>query len=410
MHMKFKAILIAVLITAYSFAQAQVSRDGFEKAVDFLNCKTVEMTLSNDPISLSQYQQQCPCDVSNYNQISQFLTGVGKFDVTIALSKEVETLKSTFKANWSKDDVIVYLSENIFNDEAKFQKIAAFAKKRNGKSEFEEYKVNLKSGLSRILVDTPIKNEVGEQSELESRVSDLELNQRNIKNEKGWFEGITFQIDIFSILISLVLSIVILFIVIRNFSNEESELSEKVRAYVKQKISEATFNKVSPNSHNNSNEIRDLYKRIEYLEQHIKILTDKINGINTSIQPAYTPPKAEKLDIELPEVKGETFYLSTPNSDGSFNDSSASTNYKEGASIYRFTKISSSRAKFQIDEREASIKLALQYPDKNIDPVCDAENAFNPKAKTIITTGVGEAELVGDKWIKNNKAKIRYGN
>lgn len=407
MHMKFKTILIAVLITAYSLAQAQVSRDGFDKAVDFLNCKTVEMTLAKEVVS--QYQQKCPCEVSNYNQIIEFIIGVGNLDATLALSKEIETLKNSFNSNWSKDEVIVFLSERIFNDEAKFQKIAAFAKKRFGKPEFDEYKVNLKSDLNRILVDVPKQKDAEAQSSLESRVSDIEQNQRNINNNKGWFDGITFQIDIFSILISLVLSIVILFMVLRSFINEESEISEKVRAYVKLKIDEATSNKVRHNSHDNSNKTRDLYNRIEDLEQHIKILTDKINGINTSIQPVYTPPK-EKLDIERPEVKGETFYLSTPNSDGSFNDSSASVNYKEGASIYRFTKKSSSRAMFQIDERDASIKLALQYPDKNIDPVCDAENAFNPKAKTIITTGAGEAELVGDKWIKNNKAKIRYGN
>lgn len=406
--MKLKTILIAVLIAAYSLAQAQVSRDGFDKAVDFLNCKTVEMTLSNDV--LSQYQQQCSCEVSNYNNISQFLIGIGKLDATIALSKEVETLKNTFKANWTKDEVIVFLGETIFNDKTKYQKIFAFAEKRNGKPEFEEYKTIVRNGLSKILVDIPIQKEIDEQLTLESRLSNLELNQRNINKDKSWFDGITFQIDILSILISLGLSLIILFIVLRNFSNEESEKSERLRAYVKQKISEASFNKVSPSQQTKPSEIKDLYNRIEYLENHIKILTDKINGINNSIQAVYTQPKAQKLDIELPEIKGEIFYLSTPNSDGSFNDSSASTNYKEGASIYRFTKTSSNRAKFQIDEREASIKLALQFPDRNIKPVCDAENAFDPQSKTIITTGVGEAELVGDKWINYKKAKIRYEN
>jgi hypothetical protein len=406
--MKLKTILIAVLIAAYSLAQAQVSRDGFDKAVDFLNCKTVEMTLSNDV--LSQYQQQCSCEVSNYNNISQFLIGIGKLDATIALSKEVETLKNTFKANWTKDEVIVFLGETIFNDKTKYQKIFAFAEKRNGKPEFEEYKTIVRNGLSKILVDIPIQKEIDEQLTLESRLSNLELNQRNINKDKSWFDGITFQIDILSILISLGLSLIILFIVLRNFSNEESEKLERLRAYVKQKISEASFNKVSPSQQTKPSEIKDLYNRIEYLENHIKILTDKINGINNSIQAVYTQPKAQKLDIELPEIKGEIFYLSTPNSDGSFNDSSASTNYKEGASIYRFTKTSSNRAKFQIDEREASIKLALQFPDRNIKPVCDAENAFDPQSKTIITTGVGEAELVGDKWINYKKAKIRYEN
>ena len=53
------------------------------------------------------------------------------------------------------------------------------------------------------------------------------------------------------------------------------------------------------------------------------------------------------------------------------------------------------KAEFQIDERESSVKLALQYPDKNIDPVCEALNAFNPRARTIVTVegGMGEVEL-----------------
>ena len=65
-------------------------------------------------------------------------------------------------------------------------------------------------------------------------------------------------------------------------------------------------------------------------------------------------------------------------------------------------------AKFQIDEKETSIKLALQYPDKNIDPVCDAENAFNPRANRISTIKMGEAELQNGKWIIISKAVIRY--
>jgi hypothetical protein len=136
----------------------------------------------------------------------------------------------------------------------------------------------------------------------------------------------------------------------------------------------------------------------------IKMMTDKNISLKNSIQSPYDQKEPDEID------KVEIFYLSTPNADGSFNERSASATYREGASIYRFTRTSINRARFQLDEREASIKLALQYPDRNIDPVCDAENAFNPKAKTIITNSAGEAELVGDKWFKNKKAKIRYGN
>jgi hypothetical protein len=103
--------------------------------------------------------------------------------------------------------------------------------------------------------------------------------------------------------------------------------------------------------------------------------------------------------------------LSIPNPDGSFNASSASSFYKDGASVYRFeinNRLSPSRAKFQIDEKEASIKLALPFPHKSIEPVCEALNAHDPMAKTIVTEEPGEVVLEGNKWKLTRKAKIRY--
>ena len=110
----------------------------------------------------------------------------------------------------------------------------------------------------------------------------------------------------------------------------------------------------------------------------------------------------------LGSPKYEIFYLSTPNEDGSFNEKSAQSTYKEGASIYKFTKLSSINAEFQIAENESSVKLALQYPDKNIDRVCEANNAFNPNANRIVTIESGRALLEGDRWKLTKKAQIKY--
>ncbi|WP_373511608.1 hypothetical protein [Persicitalea sp.] len=115
------------------------------------------------------------------------------------------------------------------------------------------------------------------------------------------------------------------------------------------------------------------------------------------------------MPAPTPEKTVHNFYLSTPNSDGSFNNSSANPAYKEGASIYKFQNTKDNHAKFKIDENDASVKLALAYPDKNIDPVCDALNAFDPKARRIFTVEPGIAELAGDnKWKVITKARIRY--
>jgi HAMP domain-containing protein len=120
--------------------------------------------------------------------------------------------------------------------------------------------------------------------------------------------------------------------------------------------------------------------------------------------------KAESILDTREEARHEVFYLSVPAEDGSFKAAYASSLYREGASIYKFTRTSRCEADFQIDDRESSIKSALEFPDRTIDLVCEAENAFNPKATRIFTSrdGVGKAKLVEDKWVVTRKARIRY--
>ena len=131
-----------------------------------------------------------------------------------------------------------------------------------------------------------------------------------------------------------------------------------------------------------------------------------------SIELPVERPELETM-IEKPEPdEVKVFYLSTPNSNGSFNASSANPVYRIGASIYRFEKTGTNTATFRIDERETSLKLALQYPERNIDPVCETSGKFNPNARKIITEPgkEGQALLEGDKWVVKSKAKISYGS
>lgn len=157
-------------------------------------------------------------------------------------------------------------------------------------------------------------------------------------------------------------------------------------------------------------EIQQHLSKIKRLEDNVKQITNDLIQINTNKElskgNSFGVQRIVKTEPEKPIE--DIFYLSMPNSDGSFNESSSQINYKEGASIYKLSKSSGSKAKFWIDERENSIKLALQFPDKNIDPVCEAQNALNIKATKITTDSLGEVELIGDKWVLIRKAKISY--
>jgi len=409
--MKRKIVLLFTALFLIGFAKAQVSKESYEKAVDFLNCKTVELSLKDDK-NLLEFQKKCPCGTTNYNQINQFLTSV-KLDATISLSNEVEGLKKSFKENLKKDDVITFLSESVFTDKTKYQKISAFADKRKGKLEFDNYKASLKTDLANTLTESvPLETVTSSntnipQPNLEDRISELENKINTKKEDNGILGGFADYLILFSIL----LSVIALFLSFRKQSENDNEVSNEIKSYIRKKIDETNWNRSTPNNNVSSVELRDANNRIRYLEEDIKKLNDRIEAIksgssntNQTTQPIYQETK--------PDVKTETFFLSTPNADGSFNESSESSIYKEGATIYRFTKIGSNRAKFQIDEKDASARLALQYPDKNIDPVCDAVNAFNPKATRITTVEQGEAELQNGKWVvdRNKKAKIKYEN
>lgn len=232
--------------------------------------------------------------------------------------------------------------------------------------------------------------------------------QTSQEMKTSWFSGITSQIIVVALLISLIFSFLTLFLVSNFF--KDSEVSNNIKNYVKRKIDEANWNKSTTYNNVSKSDLQDVYKRITDLDIQIEQIKKQLNTSDPVSSYTAQTIQTTYQEAKQPEVRQETFFLSSPNSDGSFDESSASSIYKEGATIYRFTKIGNNKANFKIDEKEASIKLALQYRDKRIDPVCDAVNAFNPKATRIVTEQQGEAELQNGKWIINNKAKIRYEN
>ncbi|MCG9900885.1 MAG: hypothetical protein MH132_12845 [Hydrotalea sp.] len=410
-----KILLLFTALYFFGIIQAQISKESYEKAVDFLNCRTVELSLKDDK-NISEFQMKCPCETTDYAQINQFLTSF-KIDKTLSLSNEVESLKKVYKENWRKDEVVKFLSEHIFSDKVKYKAIFSFAEKRKGKPEFEAYKKNLKVNFPNILNENnpqqnlEYSNISSEVSRLQNKVETLELNQKSAKVNKGLLGGLSDYL----IIISILFGVIAIILSLRKRVSYEDLMPEILKSErLRQLIhDQSRFGSAVPSSESfNSQELRDAKKQIKELEsqvENIKAQLKPSNPISSNIalntQPSYQESKQ-------PEVKSESFFLSTPNSDGSFNESSASSFYKDGATIYRFTKIANNRAKFQIDEKDASARLALQYPDKNIDPVCDATNAFNPRATRITTVEQGEAELQNGKWVvdRNKKAKIRYEN
>jgi hypothetical protein len=206
--MKQKIALLFTALFLIGFAKAQLSKKSYEKSVDFLNCKTVELSLKEDK-NLLEFQKKCPCATTTYTQINQFLTSV-KLDATVSLSNEVEGLKKSFKENLKKDDVITFLSESVFTDKTKYQKISAFADKRKGKLEFDKYKASLKTDLANTLEESvPLETGTSTntnipQPNLEDRILELENKINTKKEDNGILGGFADYLILFSILLSVI--------------------------------------------------------------------------------------------------------------------------------------------------------------------------------------------------------------
>lgn len=239
-------------------------------------------------------------------------------------------------------------------------------------------------------------------------------NETNISTvNESWVNGITSQMIIVSVFFSILILLVVVLILLNperlyNLLISKILESQRLKQLINQQLGNSNFNKPKDKNIHFERELEGLQKRINDLEGDIKRQNERINELQSGRPAQILPSSNQNKEESRQEEKLEIFYLSTPNSDGSFNESSASTSYREGASIYKLFKTAETKAIFEIDNRESSIKLAIQYPDRNIDPVCEAESAFNPKSNKIITTQQGTVELQNGKWIVNKKAKIKY--
>ena len=152
------------------------------------------------------------------------------------------------------------------------------------------------------------------------------------------------------------------------------------------------------------NDIAQLRKEVTNLQEQVKKLTP--------VPPPAPPTK--KSSIRKPTLSmQDEYYLSTPNSDGTFNVSSMSSQFRPSASVYKFLVTEANgteRAEFTVANDNDAVKDALSSPGSYLDPVCESINPYFSGAKRIVNIRPGKAVKEGDKWVvkPEHKARIRY--
>jgi len=380
--------ILLIYFLSLSFLNGQeLDKAKFEEGVDFVTCICINTASQKEIVD-------CKKDIIRQSDIP-----AGE-KATIALFQELQALKKETRKNAS------FLSEEIFENEKKFQKINAFAKKRKGAA-LDTIKLKIKNFLTteetQFLTSDPPENSI-EPAIPEETSQPLEvLNTIEEKKQKPIMERSFFEENSILLILSAVLIIAIIYVfwVHWNLKKKFQEVNDRIGRRVKiSKDFPSSNQKIE--SKTNSN-----------LENKIEELSRKILDLENTIAKMQTTENLEKnLSTNMLQAKSqvanEVFYMAVPNEDGSFDNDGKTS--KEAA-LYEFIIDSQnpSVAKFSFTAKDIKIiQSVVDYSQSYINPVCEPQNALNQNAKQIVTIRPGIAEKRNDKWIITNKAQIKY--
>lgn len=331
-----------------------------------------------------------------------------------SLYSRIINLKSMYNKNWSEQEAASYLRNQVENinlkslgvdDSAYVHLEITKAQLRDEIAQFYAIVNQEKEpAVAASEADMPVEEDIEAAGTDTGTATPLAMPQVQtffnsmLESQAGW----TYQVNI----VSLVLILVLLGLLLYLF-NMYKKIDERLDRHRKE-INEINSDLFVLKRKTGGEKEEKMSARVDALENRVRKLVQEY----AAEIPAAVPANAHyKMQEEEPDH--HEFYLSTPNSDGTFNVSSMTSAYKPTASIYKFVITrdgGESIAAFTVAEQYESVKDALSSPGSYLDPVCESVNAFSPSAKRIVNLRPGRALKQGDKWVvkPEDKAIIRY--
>ena len=395
--------LLSLFFISISGIQAQtLSKEEVQRAVDYLNCKSVLLANQQSATSgvTAEFEKNCNCESNiTFDKIKGAIAS--SEDKTLELSKEINSIVNQKDiSSKTKDELILLLTEGIFNDSSKYKVIYEFAHKPGRESNIEALKSDLKKKF-----DEPdfFSNANKPSKESEEITSNATKNEQTA--ESGWFSGFSSQMIVISLLLSFIISLFFFLIILSQLKNQKKQLVSEME---KRKVPQN--NNHVKNDKGTNDEYTKLQKQLEavfnekivQLQSELKYLKNEIDELKNKLQTPKLEIKETKTTLEP-----KKFYLSNPLGEGILDNDSKHTTMRAGESIFEAIEIGTNRAEFNVCNNNSSMNRALSNSVRYIKPVCEELNEQG-NAPRIHTVAPGVIELQGNKWIVITKAKIRY--
>lgn len=317
-------LIYLFIANIFSEANDSVNIRVFNRAVDFVNYKSVELSLKNTEI-IDNYTRTFFYDDSvSGKKIVNFLKDNKNFSETYKLSLEIDSIKEKYKNSFDILYIYNYLTKSIFSDSISYPLIYKFANKRKDKTEFVLYQNELSNQLKRILLE---KNDnVNVSNDIDSS-----------NNTNTIFDNAIFVINKYAIIIYII-GLIFLYIIfnlkLNKFKNSEfqelfynkissinfgnhryNKFREEIVALIKEELKEKNINKVLNNDYTAQFEEKTILKPIVQTlnPENVTQTSAKIRArINPNNQPVYYYFKIYDIN--------KNFVQTTPKQLEAFND------------------------------------------------------------------------------------------
>lgn len=406
---------------------APVSQEKFGNSVDYIGWQVMDAYMKDytnlRPDRMAEqkgyelFKQQFPVDqydLENPPQsedVKQVLVNNDWSSAYKSLYSRILNLKSMYQPDWTDQEAVDYLQDQVEGISLRSLGVddSAYVNLQITKAQLKDEIARYFSGTAGV---AEAENATIETQQPAIPVLEAQENNKGTQSYSQSLIGLvgnpdwlSYQLNIISL--ALILLLLGLLIYLFNMYKKIDERLDRHRKEINEINSDLFVLKRKVSGTEKESRISG---RLEALENKMNKLPLEYSH-SESKRPEVVGTRTPEMMEEPPRT--DEFYLSTPNSDGTFNTSSMSSAYKPTASIYKFVvsgEDGASMASFTVAEQYESVKDALSSPGSYLDPVCESVNAFSPSAKRIVNLRPGRAFKEGDKWIVSpeDKALIRY--
>lgn len=385
-------VIVVFLMSFLVDLSAQGDQRSYDQLIDLINCKIVGISLADQNDGEGPYYGafdalfKCKGGEADNKAIQAFLID-RDLDLTLAINQQVDSFKLRFDSTTTNSEVRALIQDDLLD-----KKLSNFA------ANHPESFATLRSDLAIVMDAVLDREKVTVPPETKSSRKGEKENPTD-KKSKVWLIW----------LLALVL-LTLLGMLYSRFSKKRL-LPEKENP--NPQIEFETMEKYDQHIRRLSEDNLQLRKEVDLLKEQIRLIHEKINSLPKVNQIQVDPPHVDQRPI-VTETKADpvqkVFYMRTPHRDGYFNNQSKSSHFRPFESVYTFEldDADPNVAHFHLVNDNDTMTQAIQTYNRYIEPVCESEEPFNPKANRIVTIKPGTAILKGDRWEVTEKASIRY--